>query len=77
MCKFEVVNSKTFFHKLIERFVDRRLGNPWQLAINKIHETQKTILCNFRQASLGATRIKEQNLKPFGEPLDDRASPKP
>ncbi len=77
MRKFEMVNSRTLFHKLIERFVDRRVGNPWQLAINRIHETQKTTLCNSRQANLGATRIKEQSLKPFGEPSDDRASPKP
>jgi hypothetical protein len=48
MRKFEMVNSKTHFHKLIERFVDRRVGNPWELAINKIHETQNTTLCNSR-----------------------------
>jgi hypothetical protein len=25
---------------------------------------------------MGATKIKKQSLKPFGEPLDDKASPK-
>jgi hypothetical protein len=58
MRKFEAVNSRTLFHKFIERFVDKRVGNCWQLAINRIHETQKTTLCNSKQANLGATRIK-------------------
>jgi hypothetical protein len=26
--------------------------------------------------SLGGTRIEEQSLKPFGEPLDDKVGPK-
>jgi len=61
-----------FFTKLTEQFINIRLGNPLQLAINKIHETQKTILCNSRQAGLGATRTKEQSLKPSSEPSNDR-----
>ncbi len=77
LCKFEIFNSRTFFHNLfIERFVDKKFGNPWQLVINKIHETQKTIICNTRHVSLGGTRIEEQSLKPFGEPLDDKVGPK-
>jgi hypothetical protein len=39
MRKFEKTNSKTFIHKLIARFVDKGLGFPWQLPINKIYET--------------------------------------
>jgi hypothetical protein len=38
-CKFEEVDSKTFFHKLIKQFINIGFGNPWQLAINIIHET--------------------------------------
>ncbi len=33
-------------------------------------------LCNTKHASMGATRIKEQSLKPFSEPLDDKVGPK-
>jgi hypothetical protein len=46
MCKFEKINPKTFFHKLTKQFVNIRLGNPWQLVINKIHETQEMTICN-------------------------------
>jgi hypothetical protein len=53
----EKANSRAFFHTLIERFVNRRFGNPWQLPINKIHETPMITLCNFKQASLSATKI--------------------
>jgi hypothetical protein len=44
--EFEKVDSITFLHKLTKQFVDRRFGNPWQLVINKIHETLKTTICN-------------------------------
>jgi hypothetical protein len=46
MCEFEEIDSKTFFQKLTKQFIKKRFGNLWQLAINKIHETQKTILWN-------------------------------
>jgi hypothetical protein len=75
MHEFEEANFKTSFHKFIERFVDKRFDNPWQLAMNRIHETQKMILCNFRQVSLVATRIKEYSVKRSNEPSDDKASP--
>ncbi len=39
MGKFEKPNSKTFFHKLIEGFVNRRFGNPWELPFNIIYGT--------------------------------------
>jgi hypothetical protein len=35
------------------------------------------ILCNFRQASLSATRFKEQSVKTTYESLNDRPTPKP
>ncbi len=35
--KFEKVNSKTFFYKLIEGFVNEGFGNPWEPPINKIY----------------------------------------
>jgi hypothetical protein len=38
--------SKTFFHKLTEQFINKGLGNLWEFAINKIHETLTMILCN-------------------------------
>jgi hypothetical protein len=56
-----------FFHKLVKQFVERKFGNAWQLAINIVYETQKTIVCNSEhvsQVSLGATKIKEL-LKPL------------
>jgi hypothetical protein len=57
MRKFEKANFRAFFHKLFGQFFDRRFSNPWQLPINKIHETPMTSLCNFKQASLSATKI--------------------
>jgi hypothetical protein len=48
---------KHFFHKLIQWFVNVRFGNQWQVAIDKIHETLKTIIYNFKQANLSATKI--------------------
>jgi hypothetical protein len=42
--EFEETNSKTFFHKLIKQFINKGFGNLWQLAINRIHETQKTTI---------------------------------
>jgi len=53
--KFEKIVSKTFFYKPLEQFVDRRCGNAWQLALNKVHETSKTIICNSKIVSLGVT----------------------
>jgi hypothetical protein len=46
MCEFEEANSKTFFHKLITRFVKERFGNHWQPIINKTFEIPKMTLCN-------------------------------
>lgn len=57
LCEFEEVDFKTFFHKLIQWFVNKGFGNYWQLVFNRIHETPKTIVCNFKQTNLGATRI--------------------
>jgi hypothetical protein len=45
MCEFKKIDSKAFFHKLIERFVNKRLANTWEFAIHKIHESLTT-LCN-------------------------------
>ncbi len=42
--------------------VDGGFGNLWQLAIDRIYEISKIILCNFRQVNLGATK-KKKNLK--------------
>jgi hypothetical protein len=67
MYEFEKVDSITFFNKLIKQFLHKGFGNPWQLVINKIHETQKMTICNSMQVSLGATIIKEQNVKTFSE----------
>ncbi len=64
------------FHKLTKRFVDKRFGNAWQLAMNKIHETLKMFICNSRKASLGATIIKKQSVKKLCELSDDRVGPK-
>jgi hypothetical protein len=44
--KFKETNSKTFFHKLIKWFVNRRLANIWEFIIHKIHESRT--LCNSR-----------------------------
>jgi hypothetical protein len=58
MHKFEETDSRTFFHKFTQQFVDRGLRDHWELVINKILKTPKTILCSSRQASLVATRFK-------------------
>ncbi len=34
--KFEKIDSKTFFYKLIEGFVNGGFGNPWEPPINSI-----------------------------------------
>jgi hypothetical protein len=73
---FEEVGSRTFFHTLIKSFVDIGFGNAWQLVINRIHETLKTSLWNFRQVSLGATRIEKQSVKKSNEWSDDKVGPK-
>jgi hypothetical protein len=39
------------------------LGNSWEFVIHKIQETLIMILCNSRQANLGATRIEEQSVE--------------
>ncbi len=41
--KFEKANSKTFFHKFTQQFVNREFSNPWELAFNKILETRKQL----------------------------------
>ncbi len=46
MCEFKEADSKTFFHKLIERFINRRLVNTWEFVIHKIHESSITTLSN-------------------------------
>jgi hypothetical protein len=74
MYEFEKVDSITFFNKLIKQFLHKGFGNPWQLVINKIHETQKMTICNSMQVSLGATIIKEQNVKTFSELSYERIS---
>jgi hypothetical protein len=45
-CEFKKVDSKAFFHKLIERFVNKRLVNTWEFIIHKIHESSTMTLCN-------------------------------
>jgi hypothetical protein len=37
--KFEKVDSKTCFYKLIEGFVNRGFSNPWEPFVNKIYGT--------------------------------------
>jgi len=44
--EFIETDSKKIIHELTQQFVDTRFGNPWQLAINKIHETSNIIICN-------------------------------
>jgi hypothetical protein len=39
-------DSKTFFHKFIQQFVNQKFNNPWKPIINIILETSKTTLCN-------------------------------
>ncbi len=36
--KFEKVNSRIIFHKLMKGFVNGGFGNPWQPPINKIYD---------------------------------------
>jgi hypothetical protein len=74
-CEFEKLNRKTFSYKLIEQFVHRGFGNLWQFTINKIHEIGKMTICISRHVSLGATIIKEQNVKTFAELLDEKVGP--
>jgi hypothetical protein len=76
MHMFEKVNSKTFFHKFTQWFVDRTFSNLWKPTINKIFETLKTILCNSKRASLVATWFKEQSFKTTDALSNDNASPK-
>ncbi len=45
-CKFKEVDSITFFHKLIEWFINRGFANTWEFAIHKIHKSSMTTLCN-------------------------------
>jgi hypothetical protein len=45
-CEFKEANSRVFFHKFIEQFVNRGLANTWEFAIHKIHESSTTTLCN-------------------------------
>ncbi len=50
--EFKETNSKTIFHKFIKQFVDKRLGKPLKLVINRIHETMKMTICNSKQSLL-------------------------
>ncbi len=43
MNKFEKIDSRTFFYKLIEGFINRGFGNSWEPPFNKIYGT-----CNKR-----------------------------
>jgi hypothetical protein len=70
--KFEKINPRTFFYKLIEGFVNEGFSNLWEPPMNKIYGTQDMTLCNSMQAILGATRFKEQNVKTTCESLNDR-----
>jgi len=63
MCEFKKTNSKAFFHQLTQQFVNIKLGNTYELVMQIIHETMMMILCNSRQANLGATKIEEQSVK--------------
>jgi hypothetical protein len=47
-CKFEENDSKTFFHKLTQWFVDIGFSNLWEPIINIILETLNMTLCNYR-----------------------------
>jgi hypothetical protein len=47
-CEFQEVDSKAFFHKLIEQFINRGFANTWEFAIHIIHESLMTNLCNSR-----------------------------
>jgi hypothetical protein len=63
MCEFKESSSKTFFHQLTQQFVNKGLGNTWELAIQIIHETMRMILCKSKQVNLGVTKIEEQSVK--------------
>jgi hypothetical protein len=41
MREFEEVSSRTFFTSLFSDFFNRRFGNTWQLAFNRVHEASK------------------------------------
>jgi hypothetical protein len=73
--QFEKANFRTFFHKFIKQFFNKRFNNPWKHDINRIHETLKMTLCNSRKETLVDTWFKEQHFKIIGESLDDRADP--
>ncbi len=45
-CEFYKVDPNAFFHKLIERIVNKRLVNTWEFAIHRIHKSLIIILCN-------------------------------
>ncbi len=57
MHEFEKVGSRAFFYKPLKRFVNRKFGNAWQLAFNRVHETPKKFVCNPKIMSLGAIWI--------------------
>jgi hypothetical protein len=44
-----------YFYKPPKQIVDRRFGNAWQLALNRVHEISKTNVCNSKIVNLGAT----------------------
>ncbi len=47
-CKFIEANSRAFFHKFIERFVNKGHANAWEFDIHRTHESLTTTLCNFK-----------------------------
>jgi hypothetical protein len=61
----QVLKSRfqSIFSLAYSTIVDRRLGNTWELAIHKIHETMTMTLCNSKPVNMGATRIEEQSVK--------------
>jgi len=75
MCEFEKDDSKTFFHILLNNLLTKDLMTLGNLISTKFMNPKDDFI-NFRHASLGATRIEEQSVKPFDEPLNDKASPK-
>ncbi len=40
MGKFEKIDSRTFFYKLIKRFVNGGISNLWELPFNRIYGTK-------------------------------------
>ncbi len=46
MWEFKEADSRAFFHKLIEQFVNKRFANIWEFAIHRIHEYSMMTLCN-------------------------------